>query len=134
MITKIIAVVMILYVMDLVWSYNYMKKYRTMFPKGDWAAVEANPIIRYAIRVKGLGEGIIMGGIIVFVILAVLIRFSAAEFHWFLAGMYYMMNVFHFLNLMALGRLRNLKNQKGGKKKNGKKEKSSRRPRRNNRR
>ena len=110
-----------LFCLDMILSYEYLLKYKEQFPKGDWTLVESNPIIRHWIRRFGLEAGMVTGTISVGLILAVILKFTGHHFHFFLAGMFYMMCTFHFLNFMALRRSRNL--QKGGSK-NGKKEKS----------
>ena len=122
--TAVIYWVFGLFCLDLILSHIYIGHYRKQFPKGDWTLVEANPVIRYFIRRLDLDFGMIVGGIAVAVILALILRFTGHHFHFFLAGVYYMMCTFHFLNFMALKRLRKLK----GGNKNGKKEK--RNPRR----
>lgn len=107
--TAVIYWVFALLCFDLILSHIYMSNYKKQFPKGDWTLVEANPIIRYFIRKLDLDFGMIVGGIIVAVILALIINYTGNSFHFFLLGVYYMMCTFHFLNFMALRRLRKLK-------------------------
>lgn len=104
-------------VLDLFLTYRFLGVYRNRFPDKDYAAIESNPLIRFFIREKGLGEGIIMSGLIIFLILLVLIVYLSENWKYFLAGVYYMMVTFHLLNFLALNRL------KGGIKKNGKNKK-----------
>ena len=115
MITTIIFIMIVLFFTDMTLSYFFLKDCRKV-TKGDWTLIEANPIIRYFLREFGLGYGILIGSGFVFAILLVIVSITNEHMHYFLAGIYYMMCAFHFLNFMALRRLKNLK---GGKKKNG---------------
>lgn len=89
-------------ILDLFLTYKYLGLYRERFPKKDWIAIEANPLIRMCVKSKGLGEGMLIAGTIILFVLAAIIHIANSNWQFFLAGVLYMMNVFHLLNFLAL--------------------------------
>lgn len=98
--------VLIASVIDLTLTYNYLKIYREKFPKKDFVVIEANPLIRFCIRSCGLGEGIFRSAFIILPLLVLLLYFLPTNWDFFLAGTFYMMLTFHLTNLLALKRIR----------------------------
>ncbi|KKL12535.1 hypothetical protein LCGC14_2534750, partial [marine sediment metagenome] len=85
---------------------NYLKIYKTKFPKKDYVIIEANPLIRYCVRKLGLKEGIFRAGFFILPIVIAITYFISVNFRFFLAGCYYMMIIFHLTNLLALKRMK----------------------------
>lgn len=105
-------------ILDLFLTYKYLGEYKKKFPKKDWTVIEANPLIRYCVKAKGLGEGILVAGTVILFIFVGLINVLPERWKFFLAGTLYMMNVFHLLNFLAIKRIKlegGKKNSKGKK-------------------
>ncbi len=103
-----------LLLLDLFLTHSYLQLYQKRFPKNDWTVAEANPIIRYATRKLGLNQGMIVSGtiimgIVMIVLVAIPTKYEASK--WFFVGLYYSVNVHHFINNRAMKKL-----LKGGKK------------------
>lgn len=109
MIFNIFYVLAFAFASDMILTYFYLKEYRVRFPKNDWTLSESNLIIRACIRKWGLGEGMVAGALIVgFIVLMIVIKIPN-EWRYFLLGIYFMTNAFHFLNFQALKRLNEVK-------------------------
>lgn len=104
-----------LFLVDMIFSYDYIKKFRARHPDKDWSVVERNPIIRGMIKSFGLESGIIVGAIIILVILGVILSVTGIKFQYFLLGIYFMVNVQHVANLNGLKELAKIQSN-GGKK------------------
>lgn len=92
-------------VLDLFLTYKYLGIYKEKFPKKDWTVIEANPLIKICVRMKGLGEGMLIAGTVIIAIMVVLINVLPTRWKFFLAGVLYMMNVFHLINFLAIKRM-----------------------------
>lgn len=103
--TIIEIAVLIASVVDLTLTYNYLKIYRNKFPKKDFILIEANPLIRSCIRSCGLGEGIFRSGFIILPVITFVLYLLPTNWDYFLAGIFYMMLVFHLTNYLALKRM-----------------------------
>ena len=115
MIPLVNAFVLLGSMLDLFLTYKYLGIYRYKFPKKDYLAIEANILVKYCCRIKGLGEGILISGTIIVSILLVLLQVLPERWKFFMAGVYYMMATFHLTNFLAIKRMKEVKT-------NGKKE------------
>ena len=106
MITKLQIAILVMSLLDLTATYLYVSTFHTKFPKLDYTTLEANPILKMSWQKFGLNTGMIVGGLIVFAILF-LITFTASE-KWqiYLAGVFTMMIIYHFLNFTQLAQLK----------------------------
>ena len=93
------------FALDLILTYKYLKIYKQKFPKKDYIIVEANPLVSFAIRRGGLGQGIVGAGMVIFSILIILMIVLPINLKFFMAGCYYMMITFHLTNFLALRRM-----------------------------
>ncbi len=107
--------VVITFVFDMILTYRYVRAYRDMYPKNDWTLAESNPILRYCMKYLGLERGMVFGSVVIFFILSLTVLLLPDFYQAFLLGMYFMANVYHFVNWQALKRLK-LHNSKGGNK------------------
>jgi len=112
-------IVLLLFMCDMFFTHNYLEIYRDKFPTKDWTLVEANPLIRNLVKNVGLNQGIVLSGLIIFVFLLILLWIGGEKSTYFLMGLYFMVDVYHFVQLRAIENIK----LKGGK--NGKKEKTS---------
>lgn len=102
MLTKIQIAILILSLMDLTASFFYVSTFHAKYPDKDYTMIEANPVIKMALKLFGVTKGMLFGGAIVFGIV-VLLAFSAKEnLQLFMAGMLTMMNAYHWLNFRLL--------------------------------
>ena len=90
-------------------SYFYIKSFKQRHPKKDWSVVERNFIIRTSIKKLGLEKGMMVGGTIVFVLLGIIISLSNTNFIYFLCGMFFMVNIQHWVNLNSMKYLEKIK-------------------------
>lgn len=97
-------------ILDLVLTYKFLSVYKKKFPKKDYTVVEANPLIRNAIRSLGLVDGMILSGVIILAILGMLLIILPYHWKYFLAGVYYTMICFHLVNFLSLKRMEVKKN------------------------
>ncbi len=95
-----------LFLLDMYLTFKYIESYKNKFPKNDWTLAEANPIIRYFIKARGLQEGMVYATFTIGVLLLGIIVISTNNFLWFLSGMYFMVNVHHFVNWQAIKRMK----------------------------
>lgn len=93
-------------VLDLLLTYKFLSIHRDKFPDKDYTVIEANPIIRIAIRMKGLGEGMLISATIILFIMGVVVVVAPENFKFFLSGALYMMIVFHLINFLAMKRMK----------------------------
>ncbi len=104
--------------LDLLLTYKFLGLYKRKFPKKDWTVIEANPLIKYCVKTKGLNEGMFIAGSIILILALALVFVLSERWKFFLAGVYYMMVLFHLTNFLAISRL------KGGKTNGNKKNKA----------
>lgn len=102
MLTKIQIIILVLSLLDLSASYLYITKFHQKFPEQDPTIIEANPILKMAIREFGINVGMLVGGLLVFGIILLLVFNAKQNLRYFLAGMLTMMNVYHWLNFNLL--------------------------------
>ena len=109
------VIIIIFFGLDMLFSYDYLKRFKTRHPNKDWGVVERNPIIRACVKQLGLGQGMLVGTMCVLVMITVVMLSISLYFKYFLAGVFFMVNVQHFANLSALRELNKIKeNLKGG--------------------
>src|SRR3990167_4639625 len=102
MITKLQIIILILSVIDLGATFLYISTFHNKFPQLDYTTLEANPILRMAMKNLGLVKGMIVGGLIVFAILVLLVLTIPDKWQYYLSGVFTMMIVYHFLNFSQL--------------------------------
>ncbi len=124
MITLLHILVLITFLGDMFLTYRYVKTYKKLYPKGDYIQAESNFILRLSMKYLGLGQGMFYGASIILLILIATIKLLSNNFLWFLLGMYFMANMYHFVNWQAMKRLIKNKNEH-------KKSTRTKRPRRN---
>lgn len=105
---NITTYILIGFFVDMVLTYLFIRKYRSLNPNRDWAIIEQNPIVRYCFRNFGLNAGMIVGALSVLILLVGLLRFVFVEenMRYFLMGVYCMMIIFHYLNFRALAQIK----------------------------
>lgn len=105
--------IMVMSILDMLATYNYLKTFHKKFPKLDYTQLEANPLLRYWIKKKGMKQGMITGGIQVFLILCI-VMYLLADLNWlyYMAGTFSMMLIYHFANSVQLS---NMKPKRGKK-------------------
>lgn len=106
MIKLIIIVILVMSILDLGATYAYVNAFHTKFPNLDYTSLEANPILKMAMKQFGLTKGMIIGGIIVFAILLLIVLSAAESWLYYIAGLFSMMIVYHFLNFAQLAALK----------------------------
>jgi len=106
MITKLQIIILILSVIDLGATFLYISTFHNKFPQLDYTTLEANPILRMAMKNLGLVKGMIVGGLIVFAILVLLVLTIPDKWQYYLSGVFTMMIVYHFLNFSQLANLK----------------------------
>jgi uncharacterized integral membrane protein len=104
--TKLQILILIMSLIDLTATYFYVGTFHNKFPQLDYKTLEANPILRMAWTKFGLNWGMIIGGIIVFAILFLIIMTAPEKWHMYLAGVFTMMIIYHFLNFAQLAALK----------------------------
>ena len=80
--------------------------FHNKFPELDYTTLEANPILRMAMKQLGLGKGMLVGGIIVFTILILIVLTISEKWLYYLLGVFSMMLIYHFLNASQLAALK----------------------------
>lgn len=118
----IITLIILAFILDMFLTYKYLKVYKEKYPKCDWTLAEANPILKTSLKYWGLGNGMIYGGVIIFIMLLIILALINDNWRYFILGVYYMVNTYHFVNWNALKRLKFNKELEGGNQ-NAKKEK-----------
>ncbi len=107
-------IIFAMFILDMFMTRSYLKLYQQKFPKNDYILAEANPMIRFFVRRFGINEGIFISSIFIATILIALLTFVPQESKWFFLGLYYSVNVHHYVNNNVMKKL-NIK-LKGGKK------------------
>lgn len=102
MLTKIQIIILVLSLIDLTASYFYISTFHNKFPKQDPTVIEANPILKMSIKHFGILKGIIFGGLIIFALVILLVLSMKPNFHYFLAGAFTIMILYHVLNFNLL--------------------------------
>lgn len=105
MIKLIIIIILVMSILDLGATWYYLKFFNNKFPTIDFKTLEANPILKLAMTHLGLTKGMIVGGIIVFVILLLITLSIADRWLYYLAGVFSMMLIYHLLNISQLAKL-----------------------------
>lgn len=105
MIPTIVILILVAFASDMILTYYYLDAYKTRFPKKDWTLSESNLIIRTCVKNMGLAFGLTVGAAIVGTLLIILMKFLPTNWLYFILGIYFMTNAFHFLNFQALKRL-----------------------------
>lgn len=106
MIKTIIIMILVMSLFDLGATYLYVSKFAQKFPQLDATKLEANPILRTTMQHFGIQKGMLIGGIIVFVVLFFIVIGLTERWQYFLAGALAMMLIYHFLNFSQLAALK----------------------------
>lgn len=106
MIKLIIIILITLSLLDLGATYLYLNSFHKKFPLLDYKTLEANPVFRLAMSHFGLTKGMLIGGIIVFAILLLIVFSLTEKWLYYLAGVFTMMLVYHFLNFSQLANIK----------------------------
>ena len=99
-------IIMIMCLIDILATYNYVNTFNKKFPKLDYKTLEANPILRNSWNLFGLKIGTIIGGLIVFSLVVILSFTINKEFQYYFMGVFSMMLVYHLLNWVQLSNLK----------------------------
>lgn len=102
MISKIQVIILVLSLLDLTASFLYVNQFHNKYPEQDPTIIEANPILKYSMRTLGINIGMVVGGLIVFGILLLLVLNLKENMLYYLAGVFSMMLIYHFLNFRLL--------------------------------
>lgn len=102
MLKTIQIIILILSLVDLTCSYLYVNSFHNKYPEQDPTIIEANPILKMSMKYFGITNGMIFGGLIVFGILTLLVLSLKENGLYYLAGLFSMMLVYHFLNFQLL--------------------------------
>ena len=105
MISTLHLLILATFLMDMFLTYRYVGSYRKLYPESDWTLAEANPILRISMKHLGLEKGMFVGGGSILVILILTVGNFPYYYGWFLLGMYFMANTYHFVNYRAMKRL-----------------------------
>ena len=95
-------IILIMCLIDLWATYNYVHEFNKKFPKLDYKTLEANPILRKSWEWFGLNTGMIIGGIIVFTLVLFLVFTLVTNWKWYFMGVFSMMLIYHILNWIQL--------------------------------
>jgi len=104
------------FILDMVFTYQYLNMYKKRFPKNDYTVAEANVLLRTLIRKFGLQDGIVYGSLILGFVVVVAVNLLRIEILYMMIGFYYSVNVHHFVNNRALKQMMNKDNKKEVKK------------------
>lgn len=97
---KIAIIIMTL--IDLTATYNYVSAFHKKFPEQNHLSLEANPILRTAWSKFGLERGTIYGGVIILGLSLLVMMIFSREGLFFYAGTLFMMIIYHGLNWQQL--------------------------------
>ena len=100
------TIILIMCLIDLWATYNYVHTFNKKFPSLDYKSLEANPVLRKSWDIFGLNKGMIIGGIIVFLIVCVMVFTLTNEWLYFFMGTFSMMLIYHLLNWIQLSNLK----------------------------
>lgn len=106
MVNKLQAIILIMSLLDLGATYLYVSSFHQKFPKLDYTALEANPILRTAWKQLGLNLGMIVGGLVVFILAGLLALSIKENWQYFFSGVLAMMLIYHILNFSQLAALK----------------------------
>ncbi len=98
-------IILVLFFLDMYLSHSYIGMYKEKYPKNDWTLAESNPIIRFCIRKFDLDKGMFIGGMLITFILFVVFAIARVEILYMMIGMYWAVNVQHFVNNRAMKKL-----------------------------
>lgn len=99
-------IILVMCLIDLTATYNYVTTFHKKFPQLDYKSLEANPVLRKSWDIWGLNKGMIIGGIIVFLIVCVMVFTLTNEWRYFFMGVFSMMLIYHLLNWVQLSNLK----------------------------
>jgi hypothetical protein len=105
-INKIQIIILILSIIDITATHFYVSTFHAKFPQLDYTTLEANPILRFSWKTFGLKLGSIIGGVIVFSILAMIVYNMNNNWQYFFLGLLTMMVIYHSLNFTQLAALK----------------------------
>lgn len=106
MIKLIIIAILILSLLDLGATYLYISTFHKKFPQLDATQLEANPVLKMAMKQFGIAKGMLIGGIIIFAILLLIVFSLSEKWLYYLTGLFTMMLIYHFLNFSQLANLK----------------------------
>lgn len=108
---NILICIFLVFFFDMTFTYLILDIYKKHNPEKDYTLVEQNPIIRFCIRRLGLNAGLLVSTIILFVLLNLALKFifTGENLKYFILGVYFMMIIFHYLNLNVLKKTYNMK-------------------------
>jgi hypothetical protein len=113
--TDYVYIIPIFFLVDIITTYLFMRRYRKHFPLDtEWAENEANPIAKFFWRLYGLEHGTIITGITVLpVIIAMTYLCSLFEFMFgFVVGIYYFVFYLNFQAQKTLSKRVKRRNEK----------------------
>jgi len=99
-------IIIFLSIVDLSLTHKYLKTFKNMFPDKDYTLLEANPIIKLALRKFGFPKGMYVSIPFLFILLIIAICIISTEWLYFAMGLYVMMVIYHFCNLNQLKALK----------------------------
>lgn len=99
-------IILILCILDLSATYNYVNTFHKKFPNLDYKSLEANPILRNCWNWFGLNIGMIIGGLIVFSLVIFLVFSLSTNWLYFFMGTFSMMLIYHLLNWIQLSNIK----------------------------
>ena len=106
MINWILIYIIFAFILDMYLTYCYAGYYKNRNPDKDWTIVESNPIIRNFWKRFGLEIGSLLSFFVILIILSIIIEMVSSQWLYFIAGVYSMMVVYHFVNFNALRRIK----------------------------
>ena len=95
-------IILLMSLADLGLTYLYLHSYHTMYPENDYTKLEGNPILKISMQKLGLEKGMLLGAVIVFGIVILLTISMSEKMLYFFAGVFSMMNIYHYLNWVVL--------------------------------
>lgn len=103
---KLQIIILCLSVLDLAATYLYISSFHAKFPTLDYTQLEANPLIKMAMKQWGIKVGMLVGGLLVFLILTLVVLNLKSDWQFYLAGVLSMMLIYHVLNFTQLAALK----------------------------
>lgn len=99
-------IILVMCLIDITATYNYVNTFNKKFPKLDYKSLEANPILRTSWNMFGLKVGSLIGGTIVFLLVFFIAFNLSKEWQYFFMGVFSMMIIYHILNWNQLMNLK----------------------------
>lgn len=88
-------ILLLLFVCDITFTYFVAKRYKLLFPKRDYTAIELNPLIKHCWKRFGLKQGTIISGLLFSIVLIALIQFLSDSGAIFALGVYSVIFALH---------------------------------------